>query len=122
MGSNDESLPEAVALCKPLVAAPADVVAREEDEIRLRAVRGVDRGADVRNGREGPDVDVRELGDAHAVVARIEPGDTNLVLGHARGNDHGHAAHCGAVRHPWQLAQNLRGCAALCATGPGLAA
>ena len=66
------------------VAAPAHVVAGEHDEVGLRRVGGGDRGAHVLPRRGRTDVDVGELGDPHAVVARIEVPDPDLVLRNPR--------------------------------------
>jgi hypothetical protein len=51
------------------------VVAREDHEIRLERVRLRDGGADDLVGRSRPDVEVRELRDAQAVVCGVEAGD-----------------------------------------------
>jgi len=85
-----------------LVPLPAHVVAGHHDQIRLRGVRGVDRGAHVRARGQVPDVDVGELRDPDAVVPRVEPVDRHLVLGDPRRDGSRHAKHCESTEAPWQ--------------------
>ena len=51
-----------------------EVVAGEHDEVRGERVRLLHRAPHELGGGVGADVDVRELGDAHPVVRRVQPG------------------------------------------------
>src|SRR5690606_34545597 len=91
---------------RDLVAPPADVVAGHDDDVRAGAIGQRDRRADVRRRRDLPAVDVREMGDAQPVVARVEIRHHHLVLDEVRRLDQAARRH-GWPRHGPQYAGQL---------------